>query len=217
MESEEKQIVIKTDAENMLGTLLGSIVDKHKKVSETKTPPIYVHALNEQRKKPDRLLYIDAQYMRNKANELYPGWSWEIVNSFPIGDAYYVIHGRLAWYETASNGSFIKRTGDMVDAHRITKSRDTGDYVDVGNDIKSANTDCLKKALNLFLNIGDDIYGWEDLSLSEKEIDELKKLAKLADKEEDLLKSIEEGRVSKETYGKYKQRLNELIKEGKGV
>jgi len=201
-----------------LTAFLQSISNKHKNVSNIKTPSGYVHNLKEERKRPDRLLYIDAKYMRNKANELYPGWSWEVVNSYPLGDSYFIVHGRLTWYESDSTGKAMKRTGDMVDAHRIQKKRDSDEYVDVGNDVKSANTDCLKKAINIYLNIGDDIYGWEDLTISDEDEKQLLVLAEKANKINEVKEAIKEGRVSRENIDNYVKRLNELIdKESSNV
>ena len=46
-------------------------------------------------------------------------------------------------------------------------------FVDVGNDIKAANTDCIKKAFNMYLNIADDVYRnrVEDVSLTDDDRD----------------------------------------------
>ena len=103
--------------------------------------------------------------MREIADKEYAGWSWEIVKTENLGSAAYVVHGRLKWYDEG-----IWRTGDMVAAHRIQTKRGTGDFVDIGNDIKAANTDCMKKAMNMYLNIADDVYRnqIEDLELSDE-------------------------------------------------
>ena len=67
----------------------------------------------------------------------------------------------------------------MVAAHRIQKKRGTNEFVDIGNDIKAANTDCMKKALNMYLNIADDVYRnqIEDLELSDSEKDDILEVA----------------------------------------
>ena len=49
-------------------------------------------------------------------------------------------------------------TGAMTAAHRIQKQRGTESFVDIGIDVKAANTDCIKKAFNFYLNIADDVY-----------------------------------------------------------
>ena len=58
----------------------------------------------------------------------------------------------------------------MVAAHRIQKGRESGTFVDVGNDIKSANTDCMKKAFNMYMNIADDVYRNQIIDLKEEDI-----------------------------------------------
>ena len=59
----------------------------------------------------------------------------------------------------------------MVAAHRIQKKRGTNEFVDIGNDIKSSNTDCIKKAFNFYLNIADDVYRnqVDDIELSDEQ------------------------------------------------
>ena len=59
----------------------------------------------------------------------------------------------------------------MVAAHRIQKKRGTNEFVDIGNDVKASNTDCIKKALQMYLNIADDVYRnqVEDLSLTDEQ------------------------------------------------
>jgi hypothetical protein len=57
----------------------------------------------------------------------------------------------------------------MVAAHRIQKGRESGTFVDVGNDIKSANTDCMKKAFNMYMNIADDVYRNQVVDLDEND------------------------------------------------
>ena len=69
------------------------------------------------------------------------------------------MHGRLKWFD---NG--VWREGDMVAAHRIqTKKGGTAnDFVDIGNDVKAANTDTMKKAFNVYMDIAADVYRSED-------------------------------------------------------
>jgi hypothetical protein len=139
------------------------VVDKHKSVSNISTPKPFV-------KKKMGLDYVEYSYMREIADKEYPGWGWTIINTETLGSEAYVVHGRLKWYDEG-----IWREGDMTAAHRIQKKRGTGEFVDIGNDIKSANTDCIKKAFNFYLNIADDVYRnqVEDMTLSDDQINEL--------------------------------------------
>ena len=118
----------------------------HKTVSNMKTPQKYI-------KQKMGLDYVEYGYMRDLADKFYPGWSWTIIKSAALGSEAYEVHGRLKWFD---NG--IWREGDCVAAHRIQKKRGSDEFVDVGNDLKAANTDTIKKAFNMFMNIADDIY-----------------------------------------------------------
>ena len=118
----------------------------HKTVSNMKTPQKYI----EQKMGLD---YVRYGYMRDLADKFYPGWSWTIIKCAALGSEAYEVHGRLKWFD---NG--IWREGDCVAAHRIQKKRGTEEFVDVGNDLKAANTDTIKKAFNMYMNIADDIY-----------------------------------------------------------
>ena len=148
--------------ESMLSTtdeIRKAITVKHKKVSFMKTPKPYI-------KQKQGMDYVEYSYMREVADKEWPGWSWEIVNTEMHGSAAYVVHGRLKWYDEG-----IWRTGDMVAAHRIQVKRGTGEFVDIDNDVKAANTDAIKKAFNMYMNIADDVYRnqIEDMELSDEE------------------------------------------------
>ena len=140
-----------------------SITKKHKVVSNISTPKPFV-------KKKMGLDYVEYSYMREVADKEYPGWGWTIIKTETLGSEAYVVHGRLKWYDEG-----IWREGDMTAAHRIQKKRGTDEFVDIGNDIKSANTDCIKKAFNFYLNIADDVYRnqVEDMTLSDDQINTL--------------------------------------------
>tara|TARA_R110000796_G_scaffold33027_4_gene85960 strand:+ start:1954 stop:2574 length:621 start_codon:yes stop_codon:yes gene_type:complete len=140
-----------------------AITEKHKKVSFIKTPAPFV-------KKKAGMDYVEYSYMREIADKEFPGWSWEIQSTENLGGVAYSVHGRLKWYDEG-----IWRCGDMVAAHRIQTKRATGDFVDIGNDIKSSNTDCIKKAFNMYMNIADDVYRnqIEDIELSDDQKNEI--------------------------------------------
>ena len=122
------------------------ITDKHKKVSRIKTPKPYI-------KKKMGMEYVEYDYMRSVADKEFPGWSWEVVSTEVLGSEAYVVVGRLKFYDEG-----IWRVGDVTAAHRIQKKRGTNEFVDIGNDIKAANTDAIKKAFNMYMNIADDVY-----------------------------------------------------------
>ena len=136
---------------------LKKVTGKHKKVSDMVTPPSQIS-------KKMGLDYVEIGYMKHVADTEFPGWNWEIIKSEALGTEAYVVHGRLTYYSAG-----LRRIGDMVAAHRIQKGRESGTFVDVGNDIKSANTDCMKKAFNMYMNIADDVYRNQVIDLDEKD------------------------------------------------
>ena len=166
--------------------ILESITAKHLKVSKIKTPKGLV-------KQKQGFDYVELSYMKKIANEEFPGWSWTIINTEILGSAAYVVHGRLRWLD---NG--LWRKGDKEAAHRIQTKRggDANDFVDIGNDIKSANTDCMKKALNVYLDIAADVYRSEDYELADKEREDLLKWASKAGMYQEILDNIEEGSLN---------------------
>jgi hypothetical protein len=162
--------IVKLSQDNIdsVSDRLKVLTKQHSDISDRVTPKAYI-------KKKMGLDYVEIGYMKALADQEFPGWSWEIINSEALGSEAYVVHGRLKWYD---NG--VMRTGDMVAAHRIQKKKNSDMFVDVGNDIKSANTDCMKKALNMYMNIADDVYRnqYEDPELSDEQVREITVLAK---------------------------------------
>jgi hypothetical protein len=179
---------------------LKEITKKHKKVSDKVTPKAFI-------KKKMGMDYVEYSTMRDIADKEYPGWSWTIISSEALGSEAYVVHGRLKWYDCG-----VWREGDMVAAHRIQKKKGTTEFVDVGNDIKSANTDCIKKALNHYMNICDDVYRnqVEDPELDDSEIETLRKLAMKAEISEKVMNQIENGEVNKLNYKASKAKLERM-------
>lgn len=160
--------LVRIDELDSIKTALREVTEQHTTISNLKTPKAYI-------KKKMGMDYVEIGYMKAIADKEFPGWSWEIIKSEALGSAAYVVHGRLKWYD---NG--VMRTGDMVAAHRIqTKKGSANEFVDVGNDIKSANTDCMKKALNMYMNIADDVYRnqYEDPELTDDQVKAITKLA----------------------------------------
>ena len=178
------------------------IRDLHDKVSMEDTPRSFI-------KKKMGIDYVEYSYMRSVADKHYPGWSWTIIKAEAMGSEAFMVHGRLRWFEGG-----IWRQGDCTAAHRIQQKRDGGGFVDVGNDIKSANTDCIKKAFNMYLNIADDVYRnrVEDTSLSQEDIDYLYEQMEGLDDEwkEKISLSVESGDIEKGDIDKVVSRINQI-------
>jgi len=179
-----------------------TIRDRHEKVSMEDTPKTYV-------KKKMGMDYVEISYMKSVADKHYPGWSWTIISTEMLGSEAFMVHGRLKWFEGG-----IWREGDMTAAHRIMKLRDKEGFVDVGNDIKSANTDAMKKAFNMYMNIADDVYRnrVEDTSLSQDDIDYIyEEMEGLSDEwKEKISLSIENGDIEKNDIAKVINKINQI-------
>ena len=183
----------------------------HGLVSNMKTPKAYI-------KDKMGMDYVEIGYMKQTADRHYPGWSWQIINTEFAGTEAFVVHGRLMWYDSG-----VKRIGDMTAAHRIQKKKGSSEYVDLGNDIKSANTDCMKKAFNMYMNIADDVYRNQVRYLSDAETEEFMDLRNKHEvpdaKQNELLVRIRKGKIHKynlKEANHYIENYNKLTKkEGK--
>tara|TARA_R110000751_G_scaffold169540_2_gene275910 strand:+ start:665 stop:1279 length:615 start_codon:yes stop_codon:yes gene_type:complete len=181
------------------------IRDLHITVSNEDTPKSFV-------KNKMGTDYVEYSYMRKIADKHFPGWSWTIMKTEMLGSEAFMVHGRLRWFDGG-----LWREGDSTAAHRIMQKRDGSGFVDVGNDIKSANTDCIKKAFNMYLNIADDVYRNRvpDTELTQEDIDSLYKEMEGLDDEwkEKISLSIEGGSVEKSDMSKVVTRINQIKEE----
>ena len=159
------------------------ITKHHKKVSELKTPKAFI-------KQKMGMDYVEYSVMRDIADNEYPGWSWTVIKTEFAGTEAYVVHGRLKWFDDG-----VWREGDATASHRIQKKRGTDEYVDLGNDIKAANTDCIKKAFNMYMNICDDVYRnqVEDPILTDKQKKDIADAALKVDMHDKVMKQVEDG------------------------
>ena len=181
-----------------------AITNKHLYVSNRKTPKAHW-------KKKMGMDYVEYSVMRDIADKEYPGWSWTIINTENLGSEAYVVHGRLKWFDEG-----IWRLGDMVAAHRIQKKRGIDGFVDIGNDIKASNTDCIKKAFNMYLNICDDVYRnqVEDFELNDEQKNEIIIFAQRIsnEKREQITQLVKDQVIHN---GNYKSSLAKLQREAK--
>jgi len=204
MSDEITSVETTSDSSLVTSDVFDTIRNLHEKVSMEDTPKSQV-------KKKFGLDYVEVGYMKKMADKYYPGWSWTIIKTETLGSEAFMVHGRLRWFEGG-----IWREGDMTAAHRIQKRRGSDEFVDVGNDIKSANTDCIKKAFNMYLNIADDVYRnrVEDNSLSQEDIEFLYEQTEGLSEEwtKKILLSIENKEIDKSDMNRVIARI-EQIKE----
>ena len=200
----KEMMLTDTSSIDIINDALKAITDKHKKVSNMATPTPYI-------KKKMGMDYVEYSYMREIADKEYPGWSWTIINTEVLGSEAFVIHGRLKWFDSG-----VWREGDMTAAHRIQKKRGTSEFVDIGNDVKASNTDCIKKAFNMYLNIADDVYRnqVDDYELNDDEKDEMLLAAgSISDEKlQQITQLIKDMVIHK---GNYKSSMAKLAREAK--
>ena len=198
-----KELALTNVTLDMIQDSLKNITNQHKNIGKIETPKGLV-------KKKMGFDYVELSYMKKIANEEFPGWSWTIIKSEALGVAAYVVHGRLRWLD---NG--LWRDGDMVAAHRIQTKRGSEEFVEIGNDIKSANTDCMKKAFNVYMDIAADVYRSDDPTLDDEQAASLTSVALSVDDEQfEKVKSlIENGTINS---GNYKASLAKLERLANG-
>ena len=175
------------------------LIRKHQHVSEEPTPQDVVKSKN-------GFDYVDEGYMRWRLNQHYPIWSWEVVKYETLGDKAIVVHGRLKIMDEG-----VPRSFDSVAAHRIAVARSGGGYVDLGNDLKAANSDAFKGAVNRLCNVADDVYRKQyiDKTLSELQYNELTEfMATLSDANAKRVgEALESGKINKDNYNRVMSKL----------
>ena len=178
-----------------------AIRDKHKEISFTDTPKYYV-------KEKQGFDYVDEGYMRHVLNQNYPIWNWEIIKYELLGSEWVAVQGRLTVYD---NG--ISRKYDSISSHRIQKKRDSDEFVDIGNDMKAANTDAFKVAVNRLCNVSDDVYRKriESAELSDKQLNFIRSLAEQADMIDRIDLSISSGSIHKFNASHTITQLKEMV------
>ena len=192
--------IIENGALTNINKALKNITKQHKKVSSIATPKAFI-------KQKMGMDYVEYSVMRDIADKEYPGWSWTVIKTEFAGTEAYVVHGRLKWFD---NG--VRREGDATAAHRVQKKRGTDDYVDLGNDIKAANTDCIKKAFNMYMNICDDVYRnqVEDPELTDKQKNNILQSAKLSGRDTEVMDKVESGVINAFNYKASMAKLERL-------
>lgn len=101
--------------------------------------------------------YVTGTYVKKVLNYTF-GWNWDfIVKDHGVeGDTIWVL-GELT-VRTDSGAEIKKNQFGRAD---IKRKKNSTDYLDYGNDLKSATTDALKKCASE-LGIASDIYGAEE-------------------------------------------------------
>ena len=178
------------------------VTEHHKKVSDIITPKPFI-------KQKMGMDYVEYSYMRDIAHKYYPNWSWQIIKTEFAGTEAFVVHGRLIFQ---IKGTGVIKFGDATASHRIQKKRGSDDYVDLGNDIKAANTDCIKKAFNMYMNICDDVYRnqVDDPELTDEQKNNIFESAKISGRDTEVMEKVKSGVINAFNYKASMAKLERL-------
>ena len=147
------------------------IAERKTTISRIITPKEWIRERN-------KLDYIEIEYMAAIADKYYPGWHFKAANKPEV--VYennlitgVIVDGQLIWPEWNETGEEVLFwcKGYCATANGITRDAATHKkIIDISFDVKAATTDCIKKALNTYLYIGDDIYKKVGPQLSAEEM-----------------------------------------------
>jgi len=139
----------------------------YKSISKANTPKYDGNGLELIRKRPDGLDYIIEAFMKDRLNFYFPGWSWRRTSPPQLLGAEWVItDGELTvidkWLMTFNINPpyrYFAATGAARIQFKRNMPHTPDNLVDLDKQVKAANTNAFKKAINQLLGIGDDIYG----------------------------------------------------------
>jgi len=138
----------------------------YKAISNEDTPAVDGTGKKIIEKRPDGYDFIVESYMREALDKHFPGWSWEM-GAEPkfLGSEWVIVWGTLTIIDEhliAFNINPPVRKFSAANGVRIkygrNKEHTPEGIVDIGNDVASANSKALKKAINQLTHIGDDVY-----------------------------------------------------------
>tara|TARA_Y100000310_G_scaffold165776_1_gene165529 strand:+ start:40 stop:639 length:600 start_codon:yes stop_codon:yes gene_type:complete len=176
---------------------------KHTNVSSIPTPRAFI-------KDKGGFDYVDEAYMRHQLNTHYPIWKWEIIKYEFVGDKAIVVHGRLTIVDHG-----VERHFDSVAAHRIASNQKG--YVDIGNDLKAANSDCFKVAVNRLCNVADDVYRKQipNLELDAVQMEHVVELSKEIGNYDEIQSKLEDLSINSMNYEATVRKLIQMQGESK--
>lgn len=181
----------------------------HNTISKKDTHPFYI----QQRSGPGGKMmdFVDEGYMRQVLNDNFPIWNWEVISYEIFGPPqmpdYVCVHGRLT-----INDNGAERYFDALAANQVKYMRDTSVTVDLGNDMKSANTQAFKLACNRLCNISDDVY--RKSVLSDEQLDTIEGMIGELDMatKKRVMESIGDHKINPGTFSNTVEKLNKLTK-----
>jgi hypothetical protein len=157
------------------------ITKKYQDISRKKTPKKFI------KKRPDGFDYVEESIMRDLLDKYFPLWSWEGHDVKFLGYAWIVVTGHLIIVDEgllafginppvrkffgtgAARIQYKKEVIDKVlteiegrkvwkEVRRKGEVGNPNDVIDIDKNLKSANTQALKFAINRLCRIADDVY-----------------------------------------------------------
>jgi len=142
--------------------------ESYQSISRQKTPQY--DRLGEKiiKQRWDGLDYVPEGYMRKKLDKHFPGWSWLEVGQVQIIVALEaivaegklaIIDPRLITMRIDPPYRYFRGVGGARIKYQKDKPHNALTLVDIDKDVKSANSEALKVAINRLTFICDDVYG----------------------------------------------------------
>jgi hypothetical protein len=140
----------------------------YKKISKEKTPQVDGTGKRIIEKRPwDNLEYIIDAYMDECLDKHFPGWSWKKAGGLTfLGSEYvvadgelYIIDERLLAFGINPPYRVYWGSGAARIAYKKDQPHTPENLVDIDKNVKAANTNAKKVAINRLTGIGDDVYG----------------------------------------------------------
>lgn len=116
--------------------------------------------------------YVTGSWIVQQLNDLFDfNWDWEIIQQ-EIGKGQIWVKGKLTVKILQESGQTVSITktsfgGSDIKSYSEKAGQRGGEVMDIGDDLKAASTDALKKAASL-LGIAADVYGGDDAQVGSK-------------------------------------------------
>ena len=121
---------------------------------EGKTPKDAVHS--RKGRGGGNFSYVTGFWMAGQLNALFDyNWDWDVLRE-NIGKTQCWVLGRLTIHLEAEGGKYVTVYKEAFGGSDIKMS--SGNVIDIGDDLKAASTDALKKSASLF-GLAADVYG----------------------------------------------------------
>jgi|GEM_PF-4674234 len=178
--------------------------EKAKRISEMETPKSVI------KKRPDGFDYVEEGLMRDILDREYPGWSWLEGKVQFLGNFWIVVTGTLRivdenlamlhinppYREFHGVGSARIQYKSKVRENGVEIAGEIGNpfhIIDIDKNVKSANANAFKYAVNRLTRICDDVYGKQsELGITIKQSEKLSEIIEKYSEFPEVKKMIED-------------------------